>query len=192
MRHRVSGRKLSRDKDHRKALFRNLVTSLVLHEQIQTTEAKAKAVRGLVDKVITKGKTGSLHARRVLVGFLTNQKAVEKVVKILAPRFRQRSGGFTRIIRLGKRQGDNAPLVRMELVDKVVEKKPAKSARGGPGGKKKEKKEKVKKGKEAESLPAPKLPVPKRVAKEKQPPLSRPGLRPMISSLIKRPPKKTE
>lgn len=180
MRHRVSGRKLSRDKDHRKALFRNLVTSLVLHEQIQTTEAKAKAVRGLVDKVITKGKTGSLHARRVLVGFLTNQKAVEKVVKILAPRFRQRSGGFTRIIHLGKRQGDNAPLVRMELVDKVVVEK-----------KKKEKKEKVKKGKETESLPAPKLAAPKRPVREKQP-LSRPGLRPMISSLIKRPPKKTE
>lgn len=185
MRHRVSGKKLSRSKDHRKALFKNLVTSLVLHEQIQTTEAKAKAIKGLVDKVITKGKTGSLHARRVLAGFFTNQKAVEKIVKVLAPRFRQRSGGFTRIIRLGRRRGDNASLVRIELVDKVVEEKPAKSARGGPG-RKKEKEGKIKKGEEIKPAAAP-----KRAVKKKQP-LSRPKLRPMISSLIKRPPKKTE
>lgn len=179
MRHRVFGRRLGRDKDHRKALFKNLVTSLVLHEQIKTTEAKAKAIRGLVDKVITKGKTGSLHARRALAGFFTNQKAVEKVMKVLAPRFRQRGSGFTRIIHLGSRRGDNAPLVRMELVDKVVKQKRKPK-------KKKEKEEKARK------IEKEKPKVVTREVKEKRKLPLRPRLRPIISSLIKRPPKKTE
>lgn len=179
MRHRVFGKKLGRDKDHRKALFKNLVTSLILHEQIKTTEAKAKAIKGLVDKVITKGKTGSLHARRILAGFFTNQKAVKKVMKVLVPRFRQRSSGFTRIIRLGRRRGDDAPLVRIELVDKVIKKKKEK----------KPKKEKEKEGKEPEKE-KPEVSAKETGEKEKLPLHRR--FRPTISPLIKRPPKKTE
>jgi len=117
MRHRVFGKKLSRSKDRRKALFRNLVTSLILREVIKTTEAKAKAIKGLVDKVINKGKAGNLHARRVLSQFFTNSAAVEKVIKVLGPRFRQRKSGFTRIIKIGRRKGDNAPIVKMELIE---------------------------------------------------------------------------
>lgn len=180
MRHRVFGKKLGRDKDHRKALFRNLVTSLVIHEQIKTTEAKAKAIKGLVDRIITKGKTGSLHARRTLAGFFTNQKAVEKIMKVLAPRFRQRSSGFTRIIRLGRRKGDNAPLVRMELVDKVVEKK------------KEKKPKKEKEGEKGKKLGKEKPEVATRKVEEKEKLPPKPKLRSTVSSLIKRPPKKTE
>lgn len=192
MRHRVFGRKLGRDKDHRKALFKNLVTSLVLHEQIKTTEAKAKAIKGLVDKVITKGRTGSFHARRVLASFFTNQKAVEKVMKVLVPRFQQRRSGFTRLVRLGRRRGDNAPLVRMELVDKEIkEKKPAKS-KFAPGGKKKVEKEKrgeeEKEAKEKREKPR----VITREVETKEKPAPKRGFRPTLSSLIKRPPKKTE
>ena len=117
MRHRVFGKKLSRSKDRRKALFRNLVTSLILREAIKTTEAKAKAIKGLVDKVINKGKAGNLHARRVLSQFFTKSAAVEKVIKVLGPRFRQRKSGFTRIIKIGRRKGDNAPIVKMELIE---------------------------------------------------------------------------
>lgn len=179
MRHRVFGKKLGRDKDQRKALFKNLVTSLVLHEQIKTTEAKAKAIKGLVDKLITKGKTGSLHARRALASFFTNQKAVAKVIEVLSPRFRERSSGFTRIIRLGRRRGDDAPLVRMELVDKAVEER---------------KKEKPKKeGKKEEKKPGeekPEVPTKEVQAKEKISPKRR--FIPTFPSLIKRPPKKTE
>jgi len=174
MRHRVFGKKLGRDRDQRKALFKNLVTSLVLHEQIKTTEAKAKTIRGLVDKLITKGKTGSLHARRALAGFFTNQKAATKVIQVLAPRFRERSGGFTRIIRLQRRRGDDAPLVRMELVDKVV--------------KEREKKPKKKKEKEEEKK-KPEVPT-KEVETKKISPKRR--FIPTFPSLIKRPPKKTE
>lgn len=189
MGHRLFGKKLNRDRDHRKALFRNLVTSLVLHEQIKTTEAKAKAIKGLVDKVIAKGKTGSLHARRTLAGVLTNRKAVEKVIEVLTPRFRQRNSGFTRIIRLGRRKGDNASLVRMELVDKeVVE------------GKKKERKKKVEE-KEKE-VPAEEerktevkergeeaVPVVQEVEGKKPAPKQR-FRAPRIPSFIRRPPRK--
>lgn len=126
MRHRIFGRKLGRSKDERKALFRALVTSLILKEAIKTTEAKAKAIRGLVDKIINKGKTGNLHARRVLAQFFTNSAAIEKVIKVLGPRFRQRQSGFTRIYRIGRRRGDNAPLVKMELIEGEKEKRKTK------------------------------------------------------------------
>lgn len=191
MRHRLFGRKLGRDRDHRKALFKNLVTSLILHEQIKTTEAKAKAIKGLADKVITKGKTGSLHARRTLAGVLTSRSAVEKVIKILGPRFQQRTSGFTRIIRLGKRKGDDASLVRLELIDKVIKEKKIK--------KKKEEKEAEKKKVEAkEEKAVPEVTkaeeeretaaVTQRIEEKK--PTPRPSLRDRIPSFIKRPPKK--
>lgn len=122
MKHRVSGKKLSRNIKQRKALFKNLINALVLHGQVKTTEAKAKAVRGLVDKLITKGKTQSLHSRRLIAAFLQNKKAVNKIVDELAPLFKKRPGGFTRIIRLGKRKGDDAMVVNLELVDKPQKK----------------------------------------------------------------------
>ncbi len=118
MRHKVKGKKLGRDTGHRKALFKNLINSLVLREEIKTTESKAKAVRGLIDKLITRGKAGTLHARRLIAAFLANQKAVNKIVDELGPRFKARPGGFTRIVRLGRRRGDDAMMVRLELVEK--------------------------------------------------------------------------
>lgn len=189
MRHRLFGKKLNRDRDHRKALFRNLVTSLILHEQIKTTEAKAKAIKGLVDQVIAKGKTGSLHARRTLAGVLTNRQAVEKVIKILTPRFKQRSSGFTRIIRLGRRKGDNASLVRMELVDKeVVEaKKKAKKKKVEEEEKEALAEEKGKaevKGEEERAVPVT------QEVEEKKPTPKRRFRVPRIPSFIRRPPRK--
>jgi len=118
MRHRVAGKKLSRSRSHRKALFKNLLNALILHEEIQTTESKAKAVRRLFDKLVTKGKLGTLHARRLIAAFLNNKQAVNKLVDEITPRFKERPGGFTRIIHLGNRQGDNAPIVKLELVEK--------------------------------------------------------------------------
>jgi large subunit ribosomal protein L17 len=126
MRHRVKGKKLGRDSGQRKALFKNLINALILREEIETTESKAKAVKGLVDKLITRGKTGTLHARRLIAAFLADKQAVNKLVDEIAPRFKTRPGGFTRIIRLGRRQGDNAMIVKLELVEKKIEKKKGK------------------------------------------------------------------
>lgn len=122
MRHRVKGKKLSRDRDHRKALFKNLINALVVHGEIKTTESKAKAVRRLVEKLITKGKKGTLHSRRLIAAFLQDKKAVSKIMDELAPLFKKRPGGYTRIIRLGQRRGDNAMMVKLELVEKPVKK----------------------------------------------------------------------
>lgn len=119
MRHRVAGRKLNRDIKHKKALFKNLISALIIHEEIQTTESKAKAIKGLTDKLISRGKKGTLHARRTIAAFLQNKKAVNKIIDELGPRFRDRVSGFTRINRLGKRRGDDAMLVKMELVEKA-------------------------------------------------------------------------
>ena len=130
MRHRISGKKLSLNHDQRKALFKNLINSLILHGQIRTTEAKAKGVRRLVEKLITRGKEQTLHSRRLIAAFLQNKKAVNKIVDELAPLFKKRPGGYTRIVRMGERRGDRAPMVKLELVErpekeegkKVVEK----------------------------------------------------------------------
>lgn len=137
MRHRVKGKRLGRDKDHRKALFKNLITSLILHEEVKTTEPKAKAVKGLVDRLISKAKAGTLHSRRLLASFLPSQEAVAKIMDTLGPRFKNRSSGFTRITRLGRRKGDQAAIVKMELTEKGEEKIKEKVE--------KKKKEKVKK-----------------------------------------------
>lgn len=123
MRHRVAGKKLSRSRSHRKALFKNLLSALILHGEIKTTESKAKAVRRLLDRLVTKGKSGTLHARRLVAAFLNNKKAVNKLVDEIAPRFKDRPGGFTRIIRLKRRRGDDAMMVKLELVDKPEPKK---------------------------------------------------------------------
>ncbi len=120
MRHRVKGKKLSRTSSQRKALFKGLINALVIHGEIKTTESKAKAVRGLVDKLITKGKKGTLHSRRLIAAFLQNKLAVNRIVDELGPLFAKRSGGFSRITRLGTRRGDNAMMVKLELVEKVA------------------------------------------------------------------------
>lgn len=114
--------KLSRNTNQRKALFKSLLNSLIMKEQIQTTAPKAKAIQGMFDRLLTQGKLGTLHARRLLHAFLGDQKAVNKLVDELAPRTGKRSSGFTRITKLGLRKGDNAPVVVMELVDKKPEK----------------------------------------------------------------------
>ncbi|MBI4301429.1 MAG: 50S ribosomal protein L17 [Chloroflexi bacterium] len=113
----MDGRKLSRPTDHRLALYRNLATDLLRYEKIKTTEAKAKEAKRLVEKVITLGKEGSLHARRQALTMVTDKKVVEKVFSELGSRYAQRGGGYTRILKLGPRQGDNAPLVQLELVE---------------------------------------------------------------------------
>lgn len=189
MRHRLFGKRLDRDRDQRKALFRNLITSLILHEQVETTEAKAKAVKGLVDKVITKGKTGSLHAQRILARILTNRGAIEKVIKVLVPRFQQRTSGFTRIIRLGRRKGDNASLVKMELVDKEVRKKEKKEKKEPKRVREKEDKARSGAAETAGAKEEKEAPAVAQIVEEKKPVL-RQSLRDRIPSFIKRPPKK--
>jgi large subunit ribosomal protein L17 len=108
---------LSRDTGHRKALFRNLVTELLAYEKIKTTEAKAKEVRGIAEKMITLGKNGGLDARRRLLAFINDKKVVDKVFGDLAQRYAERPGGYTRITRLGRRLGDRASMVQLELVE---------------------------------------------------------------------------
>ena len=126
MRHRKKGKKLSRNIKQRKALFKDLIKGLILNEQIKTTEAKAKAVRGLVDKLMTKAKLGSLSSRRQVLSFLPDKKAVHKLFDELAPRTKKRTSGFTRVTRIGKRRGDNTMMARVELVDKPAPTKPKK------------------------------------------------------------------
>ncbi len=117
MRHKVAGRKFGRPTGHRKAMYRNLVTDLLSYEKITTTEAKAKEVRGLAEKMITLGKEGGLHSRRRALSFIIDKKVTEKVFDKLAPRYAERPGGYTRIIKLGPRLGDGAAMVQLELVE---------------------------------------------------------------------------
>ncbi|HIF95458.1 MAG TPA: 50S ribosomal protein L17 [Myxococcales bacterium] len=119
MRHRKSGRRLGRNSSHRKALFRNMVTSLMEHERIQTTDAKAKELRGIADRMITLGKRGDLHARRQAAAVLMDKAVTSKVFGELAERYRERPGGYTRVIKVGNRVGDAAPVSIVELVDRV-------------------------------------------------------------------------
>jgi len=117
MRHQKTRNKLSRDSAHRKALLMNLSKELIEHERIRTTQAKAKAVRPEVEKLITLAKRGDLHARRQALSTLSQDKfAVHKLFTELAPRYAERPGGYTRILKLGPRHGDNAPMARIELV----------------------------------------------------------------------------
>jgi len=116
MRHKLAGRKLSRPTEHRWALYRNQVTALLTHEKITTTEAKAKEVRSLAEKMITLGKDGSLASRRRALAFITNKKVVDKLFTEIATEYADRNGGYTRLVKLGPRPGDNAPMVQIELV----------------------------------------------------------------------------
>ena len=150
MRHRKDGFKLGRLTQHRWAMFRNLLVALFRHQRITTTEAKAKAVRGLADHVITLAKQDSLHARRQVLSLVPDSMVVRGVFDTIAARFADRHGGYTRILRNGIRRGDGAPLVLLELVDRPEappdkgkakgekKEKPPKASRGAAGkGKKK-------------------------------------------------------
>ena len=130
MRHREKGRQLGRNTKHRRALYRSLVTSLLEHERIETTEAKAKEVRGFTDRMITLGKEGDLSARRRALSFLRSKAVVSKLFSDVAGRFRERHGGYTRIIKTRRRIGDAAEMVAIELVVKggAEKAKPAQAA----------------------------------------------------------------
>jgi large subunit ribosomal protein L17 len=117
MRHARAGRKLGRDSAHRKALYSNLAGALIEHGRIETTEAKAKAVRPFAEKLITLGKRGDLHARRLALAELRSNDVVHQLFAEVAPRFAERPGGYTRIVKLAPRQGDSAPMAYLELVD---------------------------------------------------------------------------
>ena len=119
MRHRKAGRALSRSRSHRNALLRNQVTDLLRHDAIVTTEAKAKSVRPLAERMITLGKRGDLHARRQASAVLTDRKILRRLFDDIAPRFEDRRGGYTRIIKLGPRRGDGARMAHIELVDRA-------------------------------------------------------------------------
>tara|TARA_A100001035_G_scaffold247131_1_gene216470 strand:+ start:81 stop:503 length:423 start_codon:yes stop_codon:yes gene_type:complete len=126
MRHGNSNRKLNRTHEHRKAMFANMVCSLIEHEQIQTTLPKAKELKKIVDKYITLGKKGSLHSRRQAISHLKQNSAVIKLFETLAPRYKERNGGYTRVLKAGFRYGDAAPLAVIEFVDRDVSAKGAK------------------------------------------------------------------
>ncbi|MEJ0009286.1 MAG: 50S ribosomal protein L17 [Alphaproteobacteria bacterium] len=130
MRHQVAGRKLNRTTSHRKAMFSNLACALIKHEQIFTTLPKAKDLRPIVEKLITAGRKNDLAARRLLIGRLRDQAMAEKVLSVLAPRYKERKGGYVRILKAGFRYGDATPMAIVEFVDRDE------SARGkdsGPG-----------------------------------------------------------
>ena len=117
MRHRVGGRQLKRDSAERRALFRNLITDLFRHGKIRTTEAKAKAIRGQAEKLISLSKRGDLHARRQALQVVRDRKVMKELFDTIGPRYGDRRGGYTRLIKLGPRQGDAAPMVQLELVE---------------------------------------------------------------------------
>ncbi len=117
MRHRKSFNHLGRTTSHRKAMLSNMATSLILHKRITTTVAKAKALRGYVEPLITKSKDDTTHSRRVVFSYLTDKYAVTELFRNVAPKIADRPGGYTRIIKLGKRLGDNAEMAMVELVD---------------------------------------------------------------------------
>jgi len=117
MRHRVAGRKLGRNSSHRRALYRNLVTSFLRHERIETTEAKGKEIRAIADRMITLGKKGDLHSRRQANAYLMSRGVVSSLFSDIAPRFSERNGGYTRLIKTRIRYGDRAPMVILELTE---------------------------------------------------------------------------
>lgn len=128
MRHNKSGRKLGRNSGHRNAMMRNMVTSLIEHGRITTTDSRAKELRKLVDRMITLGKRGDLHARRQVSQVIRTRQVVAKLFDQIGPRFKDRPGGYTRIIKLGSRLGDNAPQAIIELVEEEFTAKPKKAA----------------------------------------------------------------
>jgi len=128
MRHGFRGRRFNRTAEHRKAMFANMCAALIKHEQIQTTLPKAKDLRPIVEKLITLGKRGDLHARRQALAELRDLKMVRKLFDVLGPRYKERPGGYCRIMKAGFRYGDNAPMAVIEFVDRDV------NARGQDSG----------------------------------------------------------
>lgn len=126
MRHNKSGRRLGRKTSHREAMFRNMVTSLLNHEKITTTDAKAKEIRSVAEKMITLCKRGDLHSMRLAASYIREKSVVTKLFSSIAPRYMDRPGGYTRIIKLGIRQGDTAPISMIELVEEQLVPKAAK------------------------------------------------------------------
>ena len=116
MRHRIAGRKLSRPTAHRMSLLRTAVTDLLRHETLQTTDAKAREIRRMAEKVITRGKTNTLHSRRLAAAVLRDKKVLSKLFDELGERYEDRPGGYTRIVKLGSRKGDAAPMAIIELL----------------------------------------------------------------------------
>ncbi len=183
MRHRVAGRKLSRHTQHRELMFRNMLVSLLQYERIKTTLAKGKELRGWADRIISLGKQGTLHARRRAFALLRDKKIVKRLFDEIAPKFKDREGGYTRVYKLGWRQGDAAPLSLVELVSYSAPEEKKKSAikkaiekvtpgkKGKPEKKVKEK-EKEKEGKEkkvkkeGKEAPKEKKEKPKKKSKE--------------------------
>ena len=120
MRHGNGYRKLNRTHEHRKAMFANMVCSIIEHEQIKTTVPKAKELKKIIDKIITLGKKGDLHSRRIAGSRVRQDAAVRKLFDILGPRYRERNGGYSRVLKAGYRYGDNAPMAIIELVDRDI------------------------------------------------------------------------
>jgi large subunit ribosomal protein L17 len=129
MRHRIHGRKLGRTSSHRQAMLANMAMALVKHEQITTTLPKAKELRPFVEKLVTLGKRGDLHARRLLIAKTRDQATTRKLIDVLAPRYAERPGGYIRVLKAGFRQGDNAPMAVIEFVERDVS---AKGLDSGP------------------------------------------------------------
>jgi large subunit ribosomal protein L17 len=149
MRHRVAHRKLSRTSEHRLSLLRNLASSLIKHERVRTTEAKAKELRPFVEKLVTLGKRDSLHARRRALSILPHKDVVRRLFGEISPRFSERPGGYTRILKLGPRSGDGAPMAFIEFVDFVF-----KGGDGAPAAPPEAKKKKSKAKDEPEEVEA--------------------------------------
>jgi large subunit ribosomal protein L17 len=163
MRHQKKTIKLGRTADHRKALLANQVCSLIEHQRIKTTLAKAKAVRPLAERMVTLGKNGSIHARRTAFATLRQKNAVKKLFEDIAPRSAERNGGYTRIVKLGQRKSDSAPMAFIEWVDmaEVLEEKPAK-----------EKKANKKEAQPKSQQPEPQRTEPERAESEKEEPVA--------------------
>lgn len=132
MRHNKSGRRLGRNSSHRSAMLRNMVTSLLDHEKITTTDARAKEVRKLAERMISLGKRGDLHARRQALQVIRDRTVVGKLFEMIGPRYTDRPGGYTRIIKMGNRAGDNASLSIIELVEEEFTPRPVKTVTAAP------------------------------------------------------------
>ena len=164
MRHRLAGRQFGRNSSHRKALFRNLVTSLLEHGHIETTEAKAKELQGIADKMITLGKKGDLSAKRMALSYIMSRDVVAKLFDEIAPRSAERNGGYTRVMKTRVRLGDSASMAIIELVDKEGAAAPKAKAKkeapkAAPAPAEVAAAEKPKKGKKAEETPAEAAPA---------------------------------
>src|SRR5512142_402186 len=170
MKHRVVGRRLDRTTEHRTAMFRNMVTSLLRHERITTTTPKAKELKRIAEKIITQAKRGTTHARRLVHRDVRDSEVLQKLFGPIAERFKARPGGYTRLVRIGRRVGDNAELAMIELLDRAAPASEDEAEKGKGKAEKKaakpEKAAKAEKGEKAEKKPA--KPAAKKKAAKKE------------------------